>query len=383
MFEFATATKIIFGRGSLASVPALTASLGTHVLLVTGSSPKRAQPLQEALEAAALQVTVFRVGAEPTIALAEEGATLARAQGCEVVIAFGGGSVLDGGKAIAALATNDGNPLDYLEVIGRGQPLRKDPLPVIAIPTTAGTGAEVTKNAVLKSQQQAVKVSLRHPKMLPAVALVDPALTDALPPDITAATGMDALTQCIEPYVSHAANPLTDVIALEGVRRAARALHHAYADGSNTAARDDMAYASLSGGLALANAKLGAVHGFAGVLGGMYPAPHGAVCAALLPHVMRANIEALRAREPQSPALARYQHLAALLTGRTDAPAEDGAAWVAALVAQLNIPRLGEYGVQPADAARIVEQASRASSMKGNPIVLTAQELTEILSQAI
>jgi alcohol dehydrogenase class IV len=279
--------------------------------------------------------------------------------------------------------TNEGDPLDYLEVIGKGQPLRQPPTPYIAIPTTAGTGAEVTRNAVLASPEHRVKVSLRSPWMLPRLALVDPELTHSMPPAITATTGMDALTQCIEPYLSVQANPLTDALCREGIQRAARSLRRAYEQGDDPAAREDMALASLFGGLALANAKLGAVHGFAGPLGGMFDAPHGAICARLLSFVMEANLKALRQREPDSPILPRFDEVARLLTGHPEATADDGVKWLHDLSAALHIPPLADYGVTTADFEALIEKAGRSSSMKGNPIPLTPDELRAILAQAV
>jgi alcohol dehydrogenase class IV len=309
-----------------------------------------------------------------------------------MVVGFGGGSALDAGKAIAAMLTNGGELLDYLEVVGRGRTFTKPSAPFIAIPSTAGTGSEVTRNAVLASAQHHVKVSLRSPLMLPKVALVDPELTYKLPPAITASTGLDALTQLIEPYVSCRANAMTDALCIEGIRRAARSLKVAFQaahngdsepDAPSRAAREDMSVASLFGGLALANAGLGAVHGFAGPIGGMFPAPHGAVCAALLPHVMDANIRALREREPQSQSLSRYKEVARLVTGLTDAKEEDGIAWVRQTAAELHIPPLGTYGLTRKHTATLVEKATQASSMKANPIALTANELTETLERAL
>jgi alcohol dehydrogenase class IV len=295
---------------------------------------------------------------------------------------MGGGSALDAGKAIAAIAANGGELLDYLEIIGRGQALAKAPLPCIAIPTTAGTGSEVTRNAVLASPAHRAKVSLRSPLMLPKVALVDPELTWDLPPAITASTGLDALTQLIEPYVCSRANPMTDALCIEGIRRAAASLRTAVADGRNATAREDMALASLFGGIALANAGLGAVHGLAGPIGGMFPAPHGAVCATLLPLVMAKNLRALQQRQPTSDALRRYEEVARLLTGTATASADDGVAWVRQLVADLKIPPLRTYGITTQDTAELIERAGKASSMKANPILLTGEELAEILAQA-
>ena len=273
-FEFATATRIVFGSGKLAEAGSIARGLGQRALLVTGADPARAARLGELLDKAGVEFVTFAVAGEPSVALAVAGAELARTGRCELVIACGGGSVIDAGKAIAALATNLGDPLDFLEVVGRGQPLRAAPLPFIAIPTTAGTGAEVTRNAVLAVPEQRVKVSLRSPLMLPRVALVDPELTLGLPPALTASTGLDALTQLLEPFVSGRANPFTDALCRDGLRRCARSLRRAFHDGQDAAAREDMALASLFGGLALANAGLGAVHGFAGPIGGMFPAPH-------------------------------------------------------------------------------------------------------------
>jgi alcohol dehydrogenase class IV len=321
----------------------------------------------------------YSVFGEPAIETVENGAALARREKCDLVISFGGGSLLDAGKAIAAMLTNPGELLDYLEVIGRGRTLAQPSAPFIAIPTTAGTGSEVTRNAVLASPEHRVKVSLRSPFMLPRVALVDPELTYDLPPAITASTGLDALTQVIEPYVCSRANPLTDALCVEGIRRAARSLRTACANSRNAAAREDMAVASLFGGLALANAGLGAVHGFAGPLGGMFPAPHGAVCAALLPHVVEANLRALRRRAPNSGALRRYDEVARLITSETDAAADDAVEWLRKLVSDLQIPSLKTYGVTREHTSAIVEKSAKASSMKANPIGLTSEELAEIL----
>jgi len=379
LFEFTTAARIVFGEGTLAEVPAAARELGTTALLVTGRSPDRALALAADLPAAVL----FAVEGEPSIELVRCGVALAREAHAGLVISMGGGSAIDAGKAIAALLANGGDVLDYLEVIGKAQPLSRPSVPFIAIPTTAGTGSEVTRNAVLASPDDGVKASLRSPFMLPHLAVVDPELTYALPPAITASTGLDALTQLIEPYVSVRANPMTDAVCLVGMRRAAEALPRAWRDGSDREARRDMALASLFGGMALANAGLGAVHGFAAPLGGMFPAPHGAVCAALLPHAMEINIRALRARAAEGESLARYTVVARMLTGNAEARAEDGAAWVSRLCRELEIPPLATYGVRREDVAALVEKAAQASSMKGNPIALTPDELAEVLTRAL
>ncbi|OFV83308.1 MAG: hypothetical protein A2W26_12425 [Acidobacteria bacterium RBG_16_64_8] len=299
------------------------------------------------------------------------------------MVGCGGGGALDAGKAIAAMLTNEGELLDYLEVIGQGKPLRVPPAPFIAVPTTAGTGSEATCNSVLTSPEHRVKVSLRSPSMLPTLALVDPELTYDLPPAITAATGLDALAQLIEPFVSTRANPMTDGLCLEGVVRVARSLRRAVTHGRDLRAREDMAVASLFGGIALANAGLGAVHGLAAPLGGMFSVPHGAVCAALLPHVVAANLHALRDRRSESEALPRYQRIAVLLTGRPEATAEQGAEWLRRLVADLGIPHLGTYGITREYTGELVEKAARASSMKANPIELTPEELAAAFESAL
>jgi alcohol dehydrogenase class IV len=379
-FEFATATRILFGEGCSEELAQAAATMGTRALVVTGASGARATPLISAVEAAGVKCVPLAVAGEPSIPVIRDGTELARGERCELVIAIGGGSAIDAGKALAALLTNGGDPLDYLEVVGAGRPLQHPSAPFIAVPTTAGTGSEVTRNAVLAAPAERVKASLRSAFMLPRLAVVDPLLTLDLPPAITASTGLDALTQLIEPYVSPRANAMTDLFCVDGIRRAAAALPRAYENGGDRDARREMSWASLLGGLALANAGLGAVHGFAAPIGGMFPAPHGAVCAALLPHAMAVNIRALRQR---AGSIDRYEEVARLLTGRPHATAEDGAEWAATLVRHLKIPPLGRYGVTDPALPELVEKAARASSMKGNPIVLTLGELHELISLAL
>ena len=382
-FEFATVQRIVFGSGTRAELPALVMALGRRVFFVGGANPQRHVELLTALGAAAESLEIFAVPGEPTVALAEEGARQARAAGSTVVVAVGGGSAIDAGKAIAALAANPGEALEYLEVVGRGRPLPLAPLPFVAVPTTAGTGAEATRNAVLAVPDARVKVSLRSAAMLPRLALVDPELALGLPAAATAATGMDALTQLIEPYLSCRANPLTDALCRDGIGRVARALPRAVAAPGDLAARSDLALGALYSGMALANSGLGAVHGFAAPIGGLFPAPHGAVCAALLAPVLRANLAALRARAPQHPALARMAEVACWLTGEPTATADEAADFCAELCRRLAIPRLGAWCVRAADMAAIVEKAAAASSMKGNPIPLTPAELVAALEAAL
>lgn len=382
-FEFATATRIVFGMGAAAHIAENVKGYGRRALVVTGSNAQRAEKLLANLSASGVSAATFSVAGEPEISTVESGVAVAKKENCEFVISLGGGSVIDAGKAIAAMMKNDGTLLDYLEIIGRGQALKKWPVPFVAIPTTAGTGSEVTRNSVLASPEHKVKVSLRSILILPRLAVVDPELTRDLPPALTASTGLDALTQLIEPYVCLRANPMTDGLCLEGIRRAARSLREAVFNGHNQSAREDMALASLFGGLALANAGLGAVHGFAGPIGGMFPAPHGAVCGALLPHIMATNLRALRERDPRNFALSRYYRVAQILTDNPHATADAGVEWVQKLVADLPIPRLRAYNIQEEHISDIVAKAANASSMKANPIVLTPDELAQTLRLAL
>ena len=376
-FDFATAARILLAPGAAAELPAIAREFGSRALVVTGRDSSR----WEALTGFAHER--FAVAGEPTVDIVRDGVTVARERGCDVVISFGGGSAIDAGKAIAIMATNSGEPLDYLEVVGRGQPIGRPGLPYIAVPTTAGTGSEVTRNAVLGSPAHGVKASLRSPMMLARVAVIDPDLTLGLPPSVTASTGLDALTQLIEPYISARANAMTDMFCIEGMRRIANSLILAVRDGNDRAARESMSFAALLGGLSLANAGLGVVHGFAAPIGGMVEAAHGAVCAALLPQGMAANIQALRARAPEHPSLRRYRDVARILTGRDDASPEDGVTWVAGLSRVIGIQPLGALGVRESQIPDLVEKAAKASSMKANPIVLTAAELTEVLERSL
>ena len=377
-FDLALPPRISFGPGRAADVPEIVAGLGSRVLVVTGSTPARVESVIAPLRAGADVVEVFTVGAEPTVQDARSATAIGHALGAEVVVAIGGGSPIDLGKAVAMLLGNGGDPMDYIEVVGRGQPILRAPLPLVAVPTTAGTGAEVTANAVLSVPEHGVKASLRHPLMIPRHAIVDPELTLDCPPAVTAASGMDALTQCLEPYVSNRANRMTDSWARMGMMAAGRSLVAAYWDGSDVAAREDMSLCSLLGGLSLANAKLGAVHGFAGVLGGMTDAPHGALCAALLGPVCEANLARADAR-----LTSRFAYVAACLTGVPDATAEDGLHWIEHTRALLQIPALSDYGLTAGDTDVVVAKAARASSMQGNPVELSIEELAEVFQTAL
>jgi len=381
-FQFSTATKIIFGPGTLAEAASIAAKFGNKALVVVGENQARAQQLLKDLSDQGVTYHLFSITGEPTVEMIQQGGGQASRTGCRIVIAMGGGSVIDGGKAIAAKLTNPGDLYNYLEVVGKGRPLDNAPAPFIAIPTTAGTGAEVTANAVLQSIPHAVKVSLRSPLMLPKAVIVDPLLSCSMPPSLTAATGMDALTQLIEAFVSPMGNPITDVLCRDGLQRAARALLTAYENGDHIDARTDMALAALFSGMALANAKLGAVHGIAGPLGGMAAIPHGFACARLLPLVMKANLSALRRRQPDAEAIGRYNDIAAILTGKRSATAEEGVAWVVTICRKMQIPGFAQFEIKPTIVSDLVPKSRRASSMQGNPIELTVQELADIVVAA-
>ncbi|HEU4423546.1 MAG TPA: iron-containing alcohol dehydrogenase [Pilimelia sp.] len=378
-FEFATAARVIIGPGRAAELPSVVAAMGSHALVCTGSRPDRHSDLIAAL---GIPHTIFPIGGEPTVEVARAATAEARAHRADVVVAIGGGSVLDLGKAVAMLLANGGDPVDYLEVVGEGRKITRPAVACVAVPTTAGTGSEVTANAVLAVPEHRLKASLRSPLMIPRVALVDPLLTLACPPSVTASSGLDALTQCLEPLVSVRANPMTDALAREGLRRAGTGLRRAYADGADVGARSDMAVCAVLGGMALANAKLGAVHGLAGVIGGMVPVPHGVACAALLAPVAAANLRAVHDRQPDSPALARYAEAARLLTGNPEASVADGLAWIRETVGLLGVPGLGAFGLRAEDADEVVTKAAKASSTQGNPVVLTEDELRAILAEA-
>lgn len=395
-FDFATAQRILFGAGVFDQVGKLAAEQGRHVFLVAGASAfadgGAAGRLAEQLALAGVALTTFTVEGEPEIASVTAATSAARQAGVDVVIGLGGGSALDMGKAVAGLLTNSGEPLDYMEVVGRGKVISQPAAPYIAVATTAGPGAEVTRNAVVLSREYGVKASIRSPYLLPRVAVVDPLLTHTLPPDATAATGLDALTQLIEPYVSRRANPLTDALIASALPRGATALPRAWTTPDDADARADMAFASLCGGLALANAGLGAVHGFAAPLGGAYPIPHGVACALLLAPVMAANVAALRAMEPEAKAgpstagatLRRYVEVGGMLTGEWGADAiEAGVEWVRDRVKHFGLGSLARYGIRADDLPDLARRAEEASSMRGNPVTLSHATLVRILERAL
>ncbi len=381
-FEFETAKRIVVKTHGLAILEDLIKDFGKSVLVVGRKHAQATLDVITYLENAGCESQTLYVKGEPTLDQLTKNVDFARKHAFEVVVAVGGGSVIDMGKMISALITNTRDIIDYLEVIGKAMPLNERPTPFIAIPTTSGTGAEVTKNGVVSSPLDQVKVSLRSPMMFADLVIIDASLTLSLPAAITASTGMDALTQNIEPYVSNKANPITDAFAKEGIQRIGRSLQRAYDEPDNLRAREDMAMGSLMGGLALANAKLGAVHGFAAVLGGMYDINHGVVCALLLPHVMEANVKALKKDDPDHPILKRYQEVASFLTHNYNASIQDGIDFVFDLVKHTQIPSLAQFDIPAKDDEIIIQKAMRSSSMQGNPIALSEAELKTILENA-
>ncbi len=382
-FDLAVPADIRFGAGRVGEVPEAFSALGAErVLVITGRTVHRADAVRTALTEAGISSVGFAVAGEPSVDLLREVVAVAADSSSDAVLGFGGGSALDVAKAAAVLTTSGGDPMDHLEVVGAGRPIEKPGLPCIAVPTTAGTGSEVTRNSVLSAGE--VKASLRSPLMLPRVAVVDPDLLVDLPRPVIAASGMDALAQLIEPLLSARANPFSDALARDGIRRSARSLRRAADEGmADPGVREDLALASLFGGLCLANSGLGAVHGLAAAAGARLSAPHGAVCAAVLAAAMAVNLEALRERAPDHPALPRMAEVAAILTGRPDASAEDGISWLEDLTMALSVPRLGRYGLEKNGIPDLVAAGQAASSMRANPIALSADEITEIVNRSL
>lgn len=381
-FDFSTAGRILFGAGILDELPNLIDSYGQKALIVRSLYPGNYESLAAILEKINIEHIAYIVVEEPTIDTVTEAAHIARVNRCDFVIGIGGGSAIDTAKAVAALLTNAGDLMDYLEVIGKGLPIKNRCASLVAIPTTAGTGSEVTRNAVIDVPDKRVKVSMRSQLMLPWVVIIDPILTLSMPPQVTASTGLDAFIQVIEPFVSARANKMTDLFCLEGMRIAANNLRKVYYHGDNLDARTNMCAVSLFGGLALANAGLGAVHGIASVIGGMYNVAHGQVCASLLPAVMMVNISALSDREPESQALTRYSTITQIVTGSSKTTFRDGIQWFSDICIELDIPELRKLGIKKDEFAQIIRASKLSSSMKSNPIELNGEELLEILERA-
>jgi len=389
-FEFSTAGKVVFGRGQCARLGELAAGLGRAALVIAnGAEPGDGAVGDRALGAlreAGVRGVFVRQRGEPTVGDVDRAVEAARAEACDLVVGLGGGSAIDAAKAAAGLLTNGGSALDYMEVIGAGRKITLPAAPWIAVPTTAGTGAEVTRNAVVACPERHFKASIRGEQLLARVALVDPELGRGVPRDVAARAGLDALCQLVESYTSAGAQPLTDALARDGLARAARSLRRAVADAADLDAREDMALAALLSGMTLTGAGLGAVHGFAAPLGANLPVPHGVVCGALLPHVLAANVRALRAGPAAHDALARFADVGRILTGQDlpDDQAADAAARAAAdLAAELGIPPLARFGLREADIPRLAALAKKSSSMRYNPVALDDDALAGILRAAM
>lgn len=379
-FAFATATEILFGRGQAQNAAARIAGMGRRVLLVHGSNAGRSAWLAQALQDHGATVTGFAVAHEPDVDLIGDGVELARGAKADVVVALGGGSVVDAGKAIAALVPAIRPMLDHLEVVGQGLPLDNPPLPFVAIPTTAGTGAEVTRNAVIAVPQHRRKVSLRDSRMLPALAIVDPALTDDCPRAVTLASGLDAITQVIEPYTCTRANPLTDALCRDAIPRGLAALTRLM-QAEDADARDEMAWVSLCGGIALANSGLGAVHGLAGPLGGLTGAAHGAICGILLPQVLIANRRQVQ-DSGLSDRLDQVGRWIGDVFGKGDATVDQAAALLMSWSRAAGLTGLSGLGIGEDARKAAAEAAASSSSMKANPADLDANDLYELMRKA-
>ena len=380
-FSFECPGKIIFGAGKINELTGIIKPISDNIIIITGKS-NRYNPVFQELKETGINYVIYKVESEPLIEDVDRAVELARKNFSTLVLGFGGGSVIDVAKAVSIMLLNPGEVLDYLEVVGKGGTLTEPSIPCIAVPTTSGTGAEVTKNSVLKSVVHKRKVSMRSPTMIPEFVIIDPELMLTLPKDITTFTGMDALTQVIEPFISQMGNPFTDMLCRDAIKKATAALLILNKEPGNIEARTDMAYVSLIGGLALANAKLGAVHGFAGPIGGMFEIPHGLVCAILLPNTLKINLEAIKKRGSKEQ-LEKYDELAKLLLNDESKKAEDVISYLTELNVTLNIPGLGSYGIKKDDITEIVYQSKNSSSMQGNTIPLTEDEMSLILKNSL
>ncbi|TKF24201.1 iron-containing alcohol dehydrogenase [Vibrio genomosp. F6] len=379
MFQFMTSTRIIFGEGALQSSLSILNQFGYSVLLVTGQDPERSSPIIQYLKNQSMRYQHVAINGEPNITMVEETAVSGRKFQPDMVVAIGGGSVIDMGKALAAVIPNQGDVYDYVEVVGRNVPLKTKPIPLIAIPTTASSGSEVTKNAVLKSGQDRVKVSLRSPDMLADVAIVDPTLTYGTDAYTSGRGAMDAFTHLMEAYVCGDPNPLTDMVCEEGLRRLSPSIIAACKQDDHKA-RADLSFAAMLGGMAITNAKLGAAHGLASALGGKLNAPHSVISGRLAPFVMSENINEAKAAG-RSDILNRYKRIAQIVTGRTNAHIEDSVLWVQMVLDKLELPHLSEFGVCSTSFEQVAQDALQSVAIKGNPLPLNEERLIHILNQ--
>lgn len=391
-FTVSSLPRIVFGEGTLTQVPLHAASFGKRALILTGGHSFRDSlywgKLVSGLQVQGVSWEVESVEAEPSPQLVDDTVCTWRDSRIDVVIGIGGGSVLDAAKAVAGLLPNGNSVMDHLEGAGPELPYSGPPTPFIAVPTTAGTGSEATKNAVLSFQgPQGYKKSFRHDLLVPRVAVVDPLLLASCPPSLIAANGMDALTQLLESYVSRRANQFTDALALSGLDAVRTGLLDWYAGNENAASgRSKMAYAALLSGITLAQAGLGSVHGLASPLGAFFPIPHGVVCGTLVAVATEMNIRALRERAPDSRSLVKYTQIGRLLNGKPGLPSDEARQLLVQTLRdwtqRMSLPRLGSYGIQESDIPRIVANC-RGSSMRTNPVELTDVEVSEVLKQCL
>lgn len=375
-FGLLTPGKILFGRGRATEAPPLIAHFGKRVFITHGHSPERGLWLDRALKAQGCSVLTHSCPSEPTLEQLTKALAIARDFNAEAVVAIGGGSAIDLGKAVAALLPAEEDPVEHLEVVGKGLPLNSAPIPFVAMPTTSGTGAEATKNAVIGIPSHRRKVSLRDDRMIAQLAIVDPALTDATPRDVTLASGLDAITQVIEPYLCKAASPFTDAICRPAIPAGIAALL-ALMEGEYEDARDALAWVSLAGGIALTNSGLGAVHGLAGVIGGVTNAPHGAICGALLPHILRMHARRHNAEAPTATCVAEVSSWLSAAFG-----AGDGIGALETWAHESGLSRLSQLGLSPLDHEEVVKAALLSSSMKADPTCPTSADLADILLAA-
>ncbi len=390
-FELLHTPQILFGTRQFQNIGAVIKNYGSKALIVANEGALEQggarRILDETLPENNIDASFFIVKGEPDIEMIDQGVIQGKDFAAETVVGIGGGSAVDAGKAIAGLITNGGSARDYMEIIGKGYKITKPALPYIATPTTAGTGSEVTKNGVISAKEEGFKASIRSPLLIPLVAIVDPALMITVQPDVTARCGMDALTQVIEPYTSNKAQLITDSLAKLGMKTAAGSIRTTYSSGDDIQARQAMALTSLLGGICLANVGLGVVHAYASPIGGMFPIPHGTICATLLAPTVEINIRELQKKDPNHPVLEKYAHIGNFLIGkRFNSPKEAHEAVVEflyKLTKDLNIPSLSHAGISSKDFPVIVEKAKKSSSMRYNPIVLNDQALHEILERAL
>jgi len=388
-FDFLNTPQIIFGKGRFQEIGDLLANYGKKILVVGSESAFSEIKVQfeSIVSKMKMSYELSIIKGEPDIQQIDSGVELGIKQKADVVMGIGGGSAVDAGKAIAGLITNGGSAKDYMEVIGKGSVIKKQPKPYVAIPTTAGTGSEVTKNAVVLSKEDGLKASIRSPLLIPKVALIDPELMVNVSPEVTAYCGLDALTQLLESYTSIKSQPITDSLAILGIRRITKSLIYVYENGDDVSSREDIAFAALLSGICLANAGLGAVHGFASPIGGMLGIPHGVVCGALLAPVIEENIRQMVAEIPFNETLAKYATLGELLVDLVFEDIREAADRVIEYTEQisriLKIPKLSKYGLSEKYFDKIIEKAKKSSSMRYNPVKLSDEALHRILLKSV